>query len=141
MASTPTKTRSLYFVVWPSTIRTTSSPVFSIVRDAKRQTANASRPPIVMLIMGLLAAASVTDDRVNFTRWASPQNHLGAARGPIRFELVHRCGKWDKENRTSWSSAPALTCQDLSRKAELLSPKTKIQLKENNPSRLQLLGV
>jgi hypothetical protein len=72
--------------------------------------------PIVMLIMRLLAAASVTDDRINFTRWASPQNNLGAARGPIRFELVRRCGKWDKQNRTSWSSAPALTRQDLSRK-------------------------
>ncbi len=43
-----------------------------------------------MLIMRLLAAASVTDDRVNFTRRASPQNNLGAARGPIRFELVQR---------------------------------------------------
>jgi hypothetical protein len=72
--------------------------------------------PIVMLIMRLLAAAPVTDDRINFTRRASPQNNLGAARGPIRFELVRRCGKWDKQNRTSWSSTPALTCQDLSRK-------------------------
>ncbi len=72
--------------------------------------------PIVMLIMRLLPAASVTDDRINSTHRASPQNNLGAARGPIRFELVRRCGKWDKQNRTSWSSAPALTCQDLSRK-------------------------
>jgi len=65
--------------------------------------------PIVMLIMRLLAAASVTDDRINFTPWASPQNNLGAARGPIRFELVRWGRKWDKQNRTSWSSAPALT--------------------------------
>ena len=72
--------------------------------------------PIVMLIMRLLAAASVTNDRINFTRRASPRNNLGAARGPIRFELVRPCGKWDKQNRTSWSSAPALTRQDLSRK-------------------------
>ena len=72
--------------------------------------------PIVMLIMRLLAAASVADDRVNCTRRASPQNNLGAARGPIRFELVQRSAKWDKQNRTSWSSAPALTRQDLSRK-------------------------
>jgi len=41
--------------------------------------------PIVMLIMRLLAAASVTDDRINFTPRASPQNNLGAARSPIRF--------------------------------------------------------
>jgi hypothetical protein len=65
--------------------------------------------PIVMLIMHLLAAASVTNDRINFTRRASSQNNLGAARGPIRFELVQRSAKWDKQNRTSWSSAPALT--------------------------------
>jgi hypothetical protein len=78
---------------------------------------SSSANPIVMLIMRMLAAASVTDDRINFTRWASPQNNLfGAARGPIRFELVRRCGKWDKQNRTSMSSAPALTRQDLSRK-------------------------
>jgi hypothetical protein len=102
--------------------------------------------PIVMLIMRLLAAASVTDDRVNFTHRASPQNDLGAARGPIHFELVRQCGKWDKLNRTSWSSAPALTPSRSQPEAELLLLKQKtknkkIQLKENNPSRLQLLGV
>ena len=72
--------------------------------------------PVVMLIVRLLAAASVTDDRITFTNGASPQNDLGTACGPIGFELVRRDGKWDKENRSSWSSAPALTCQDLSRK-------------------------
>jgi hypothetical protein len=97
--------------------------------------------PIVMLIMRLLAAASVTNDRIDFTHRASPQNNLGAARGPIRFELVRRCGKWDKQNRTLWSSAPALTCQDLSRKRGSFLLKQKIQLKENNPPRLQLLKV
>ena len=38
------------------------------------------------------------------------------------------------------SCPPALTRQDLSREAELLPPETKIQLEENNPSGLQLLG-
>ena len=65
--------------------------------------------PIVILIVRLLAAAAVADDRIAFASGASPQNNLGAGRGPIRFELVRRCGKWDKQNRTSWSSAPALT--------------------------------
>ncbi len=97
--------------------------------------------PVVILIVRLLAAASVADDRVNFTHRASPQNNLGAARGPIRFELVRRSAKWDKQNRTSWSSAPALTCQDLSRKRSSFLLKTKTQLKENNPSRIQLLRV
>ena len=82
--------------------------------------------PSVMLIMRLLAAASVTDDRINFTRWASPQNNLGAVRGPIRFELVQRSAKWDKQNRTSWSSASALTCQDLSRKRSSFLLKQKL---------------
>jgi hypothetical protein len=88
----------------------------------------ANANPVVMLIMRLLAAASVTDDRINFTHWASPQNNLGAASGPIRFELVRRCRKWDKQNRTSWSSAPALTCQDLSRK------RSSFLLKQKNPT-------
>src|SRR6266481_5283106 len=38
MVFTPTKTLFLYSVVWPFTIRTMSSPAFSIVRDAKLQT-------------------------------------------------------------------------------------------------------
>jgi len=99
--------------------------------------------PIVMPIMRLLAAASVADDRINFTSRTSSQDNLGAARGPpIRFELVRRCGKWDKQNRSSSGLCPpALTRQDLSREAELLPPEGKVQLKENNPSRLQLLRV
>jgi hypothetical protein len=72
--------------------------------------------PVVMLIVRLLAAASVADDRIVFASRASPQNDLGTARGPIRFELVRWGRKWDKQNRTSWSSAPALTREDLSRK-------------------------
>jgi hypothetical protein len=100
--------------------------------------------PIVMLIMRLLAAASVANDRIHFTCRTSSQNNLGAARGPIRFELVRRCGKWDKKNRSSLELCP--TGVDLPRsepEAELLllPPETKIQLEENNPSGLQLLGV
>ncbi len=72
--------------------------------------------PVVMLIVGLLAAASVADDRIVFASGASPQNDLGATRGPIRFELVWGDGKWDKQNRTSLELCPGLTCQDLSRK-------------------------
>jgi len=98
--------------------------------------------PIVMLIMRLLAAASVANDRINFTCRTSSQNNLGAARGPIRFELVRRRGKWDKKNRSSLELCP--TGVDLPRsepEAELLPPETKIQLEENNPPGLQLLGV
>jgi len=65
--------------------------------------------PVVMRIVRLLAAVSVADDRIVFASGASPLNDLGTARGPIRFELVRWGRKWDKQNRTSWSSAPALT--------------------------------
>src|ERR1700747_3226133 len=98
--------------------------------------------PIVMLIMRFLAASSVANDRINFTCRTSSQNNLGAARGPIRFELVRRRGKWDKKNRSSLELCP--TGVELPRsepKAELLPPETKIQLEENNPPGLQLLGV
>jgi hypothetical protein len=95
-----------------------------------------------MFIVRLLAAASVTDDRITFTSGTLPQDDLRAARGPIRLELVRRRGKWDKNNRSSLELCP--TGVDLPRsepEAELLPPETKIQLEENNPSGLQLLGV
>ena len=97
--------------------------------------------PVVMFIVRLLAAASVADDRIMFTSGASPQNDLGATRGPIRFELVRRDGKWDKQNRSSLELCPGVDPPRSEPEAELLPPETKIQLKENNPSRLQLLGV
>src|SRR6516164_70328 len=56
--------------------------------------------PIVMLIMRLLATASVTNDRIAFTRRASPQNDLVAVSSPVRFQLVRRGRKWDKKNRS-----------------------------------------
>lgn len=57
--------------------------------------------PIVMFIVRLLAAASMTNDRIAFTLGTSPQDDLGAAFGPIGFELVQRGRKWDKQNRSS----------------------------------------
>jgi hypothetical protein len=62
-----------------------------------------------MLIVRLLAAASVTDDRIAFTNGASPQNGLGTACGPIGFEPVRLDGKRDKENRSSLELCPART--------------------------------
>jgi hypothetical protein len=57
--------------------------------------------PIVILIVRLLAAAAVADDRIPFTCRASPQN-LVAVSGPISFKLVRQRRKWDKKNRSSW---------------------------------------
>ena len=82
--------------------------------------------PVVMLIMGLLAAASMADDGIAFTSGASPQDNFGAPRGPLRFELVRRDGKWDKQNRSSLELCPSGI--DLLRsepEAELLPPETK----------------
>jgi hypothetical protein len=98
--------------------------------------------PVVMLIVGLLAAASVADDRITFTNRASPQDDLVTVCGPIVFDLVRQDGKWDKQNRSSLElRPPALTHQDLGRKRSSFLLKRKFQLKENNPSHLQLLGV
>jgi len=62
--------------------------------------------PVVVFIVGLLAAASMADDGIAFTSGASPQDDLGATRGPLRFELVGRDGKWDKQNRGSLEFCP-----------------------------------
>jgi hypothetical protein len=46
-----------------------------------------------MLIVRLLAAASMANDRIALTNRASPQDDFGAVRRPIRFKLVRRGGK------------------------------------------------
>ena len=82
--------------------------------------------PIVVFIVRLLAAASVADDRIAFTSGAAPQDDFGVAHGPIRFELVRRDGKWDKQNRSS--SGLCSDGVDPSRskpEAELLPPEAK----------------
>jgi hypothetical protein len=98
--------------------------------------------PLVMLIVRLLAAASVADDRIAFTSGASPQDDLVAVYGPVVFDLVWRDGKWDKQNRSSSElCSPGVDPLRSGPDAELLLLKTQSQLKENNPSHLQLLGV
>jgi hypothetical protein len=92
-----------------------------------------------MLIVCLLAAASMADDRIVFASGASPQKDLGAARGPIRFELVRWGGKWDKKNRSSWELCPGVDLPRSEPEAELLPPEAKIQLEENTASRQWLL--
>jgi hypothetical protein len=92
--------------------------------------------PIVVLIVRLLASASVADDRIPFTCRAVPQDDLVAVSGPVRFELVRRGRKWDKENRSALGALPpASTRQDLSRKRSSFS--CKIQPQENSASRAQ----
>jgi hypothetical protein len=62
--------------------------------------AAADANPVVMLVVSLLAPASMAYDRIALTNGALAQNSLGTAGRPIRFQLVRRNGKWDKQNRT-----------------------------------------
>ena len=82
--------------------------------------------PVVVFIVGLLAATSVADDQIASTNRASPQDGFGAVRRPIGFQLVWRDRKWDKQNRTSSELCPSGV--DLLRsepEAELLPPEQK----------------
>jgi hypothetical protein len=95
--------------------------------------------PIVMLIVCLLAAASVADDRIPFTCRASPQDDVVAVSGPVRFKLVRRGRKWDKENRSSlglcpWALPPGVDLPRSEPEAELLL------LNKSNWKRIKLLG-
>lgn len=62
--------------------------------------------PVVMLIVRLLAAAPMADDRIALTNGTSPQDDAGALFGPVSFELAWQWGKWDKENRSSSGLCP-----------------------------------
>ena len=96
----------------------------------------ANRNPIMMLIVRLLAAASVADDRLPLTYRASPQD-LVAVLLPLRFKLVRRHRKWDKESRSRWGSA---TDVDLPRSEPEAEPLLlKIQSQEDKAFRLQVL--
>ena len=92
-----------------------------------------------MLIVRLLAASSAVGDRIGLTNGTSPQDDVDALFGPIRLEVVRRGRKWDKKNRSSSGSVQALTFPRSEPEAEPLLLKRKLQLEENNASRLQLL--
>jgi len=95
------------------------------------------RNPIMMLIVRLLAAASMPDDRLPLTYRASPQD-LVAVPLPLSFKLVRRRRKWDKENRSRWGSATDVDLPRSEPEAELLL--LKIQPPhENKAFRLQAL--
>ena len=82
--------------------------------------------PIMVFIVRLFAAVSMADNRIAFTSGASPQDDFGAARGPIRFTLVRRDRKWDKQNRSSLELCPPALTRPRSRpEAELLPPEAK----------------
>ena len=91
----------------------------------------------MMLIVRLLAAPSVADDRIQLTYRASPQD-LVAALLPVSFKLVRRRRKWDKVNRSRWGSATDVDLPRSEPEAELLL--LKIQpTKKNKAFWLQVL--
>ncbi len=97
--------------------------------------------PVMILIVCLLAAAAVADDRTTFTNGTLRQDELVAVSGPISFELVRRDRKWDKENRNSQGFCPGV---DPPRSRPEVEPPLllkRIQLEENTASHLQILGM
>jgi hypothetical protein len=89
-----------------------------------------------MLIVGLLAAVSVANDRIAFAKRASPQDDLVAIFGPVGFQLVRRDGKWDKENRS-----PSGLCSGIDLAKDLSRERSPFLLKKNsNWKRITLLG-
>jgi hypothetical protein len=70
---------------------------------------SASNPnPVVMFIVRLLAAATVTDDGIAFANRTSAQHDPFGIASPIGFELVRRSRKWDKKNRRSSGLCPGV---------------------------------
>ena len=55
--------------------------------------------PVMMLVVGLLAAAAVTNDGISFTNRTVTENVFVAVYRPVGFKLLRRGGNWDKEDR------------------------------------------
>ena len=86
--------------------------------------------PVVILVVRLLPAAAMTNDRIPFTKRASAYDDLVAVFGPVGGKLVRRDGNWDKVDRTSKGFRLCLRPPRSSTEAEPSLLK-KIQLKEN----------
>jgi hypothetical protein len=97
--------------------------------------------PVMTLIVSLLAAATVTDDRVEITNRASAQHHRSAICGPGILRVALPIGKWDKENRSNEDSAQGVTCPDLKPKAESSPPHKKVSTGKEYRFRWLLLGL
>jgi len=97
---------------------------------ATRAKAASDPNPVVMLVVRLLAAATVTDDGIPFAKRASPQHDLLAVASPVGFELVRRGRKWDKKNRGSLGPCPGVDLPRSEPDAEPLLLKRKIPTEE-----------
>src|SRR5215472_15507639 len=87
-------------------------------------TAAPNRDPIMVFIMSLSAAATMTDDGILQTNRAMAQDEFRTHFGPIPFEVVLRGRKRDKQNRTNVGVAqPATLPRSATGVAPLASPK------------------
>lgn len=68
-------------------------------RPAKHAPSPANLNPVVVFIVGLLAAAAVTDNRIAATQRASARQLVLAIFLPVAFDLAGFARKWDKNNR------------------------------------------
>jgi hypothetical protein len=57
--------------------------------------------PVVILVVRLLTAAAMTNDRISLTKRASAYDDLVAVFRPVGGNLIRRDGNWDKVDRTS----------------------------------------
>ena len=55
--------------------------------------------PVVILVVRLLAAAAMTNDRITFTNRTPAYDVFVAVFRPVDFKLFRRNGDWDKEDR------------------------------------------
>ncbi|HLJ78126.1 MAG TPA: hypothetical protein VKT75_11970, partial [Acidobacteriaceae bacterium] len=62
--------------------------------------AAANPDPVMVLIVRLFAAATMTDDGILRANRAMAQDDLHAGLGPIGFEVELRRREWDKQNRS-----------------------------------------
>jgi hypothetical protein len=70
--------------------------------------------PVVMLVVRLLAAASMANDGILFTYRTSAYDELVAVFRPVGFKPVQRDGNWDKEDRHLTGVPPSASTAKIS---------------------------
>ena len=83
---------------------------------AVRAAATPNPNPVVMLVVRLLAAMPVPNNRIALTDRTQAYDHPVTVVGPARSKLLQPGRHWDKEDRYLKGASPStLTRQDLSR--------------------------
>ena len=62
--------------------------------------------PVVTLVMSLLAAPAMPDDRIAQALRTAANDLFRTAHGPVKGQVAMVHGKWDKENRTAMEALP-----------------------------------